>query len=301
MTAADAPLSAIFFSAWPGPAAVVRDDVELEAALVELWKQGQSAWPGIALSPPQFVASVGERARIDRAPLAAVQELRAADVFLACACAHGLSGAIRAFDTALLARVPTYLRRLNASPELADETRQLLLTKLFLSQGGRAPKIAQYSGRGSLEGWLRVTTVRTAQNLLDADRSRQTLVDEAATVAQAVAPVCDPEHELMTVSHRDAFVAAFREAMVSLGQRDRALLRFTFVERMTPARIGAVYGVHRTTVMRWIEAAQAEVLAGTEARLMARLHLSPSGCASLFLLVKSRLDLALSSLFTVDS
>jgi RNA polymerase sigma-70 factor (ECF subfamily) len=289
-----------FLARWTSTSGAVQNDEGLEEALVELWQQGTSAWPGIPLSPLQFATCVAERARTDAPPAVAAREIRAGDLFLACACMHGAPEALRAFDAKLLSRIPIYLGRLDAVPGLADETRRALLDKLFVTEEGRPPKILQYRGRGSLEGWLRVVSLRVAQNLMQSERSRHALIDEAGTVAEAIAPACDPELELMKAGSRDEVVAALREAMASLGNRERALLRFAFVEQMTPARIGSVYGVHRTTAMRWIEAAQGEILARTQARLMTRLRLSPSECESLFHLVKSRIDMTVSSLLKVE-
>ena len=121
------------------------------------------------------------------------------------------------------------------------------------------------------------------------------------TPLRAVVPRSDPEIELLEARYRGEFRAALREAMAALSPRQRALLRFTFVERLTPARLGVMYGVHRTTAMRWVEAAQEEVLSRTRAMMVDRLHLSPSECDRIFALVKSRLDISLTSLLTAAS
>jgi RNA polymerase sigma-70 factor len=125
--------------------------------------------------------------------------------------------------------------------------------------------------------------------------------DEVAQMAAAVAPECDPELAFIKAGLRAAFVEAFKEALAELPQRERAILRFTFVERLTPGRIGAMYGVHRTTVMRWIEAAQEHILSSTRGRLMARLRLSPSECDSVLTLAKSDAQITLDSLLRTAS
>ena len=78
--------------------------------------------------------------------------------------------------------------------------------------------------------------------------------------------------------------------------RIRALLRAAFVEQLTPARIGAMYGVHRTTAMRWLEGAQEEILNHTRTTLIERHQLTPSECNRLFSLVKTGIDASLASL-----
>jgi RNA polymerase sigma-70 factor (ECF subfamily) len=229
------------------------------------------------------------------APLAWLGERDAGDLFLACACVEGVPQALRAFDAAFLQEVDVYLRTLHPPPWIVAETRQLLREKLFVGLPGKPPKIRQYRGRGALRGWVRVTAVRAALNLQEADRAAPG-PDEAEALARVVAPDADPELALLRERYKDDFLAALREAMAGLSRRDRGLLRFVFVERLTPARIGEMYGVHRTTAMRWIEAAQGEILAQTRARMMERLRLSPSECDHLFVLVKSRMDITLSAL-----
>ncbi len=282
----------------PGPPLEGANEADrLEAALLDGWERGRAAWPDVGLEAAAFAAYLGQRAPPDADPVAWLAELRVTDMFLACACAAGLPQAVRAFDDALLGKMSLYLRSLRPTPELVEEARQDLLEKLFVGAPGRLPKIRQYGGRGALEGWVRVAALRTALNLLEAEKAGGTRArDEANEVARAIAPGYDPELELIQASYRGDFIAAFHDAMTSLPQRDRNLLRFTFVERLTPARIAVAYGVHRTTVMRWIEAAQDEVVARTRARLMERLRLTPSECDGLIAVVKSRIQATLTSL-----
>jgi RNA polymerase sigma-70 factor (ECF subfamily) len=271
-------------------------DEALEAALQAFCAEGRAAWPGLSLDDGALAAYLGERAPADAAPVTWLAGLRAGDLFLACACAAGVPQALRAFEATFLVRMDVHLRAIRPTPELVAETRQELLEKLFVGAPGRPPKIRQYAGHGALGGWVRVAAVRTALNLLEAQKADRPRADEAEELARAIVPDSDPEIELMRATYKDGFLASFREAMLALPRRERSLLRFTFVERLTPARIGAMQGVHRTTVLRWIEAAQEELLAGTRARLMERLHISASECDGVFALVKSRIDLRLASL-----
>lgn len=291
-------LAACFLDRWRG-AESPGDD--LEVALTSLWESGRDAWPEIPpLSPESLAAWVGARAPIDRSAAVAARSIDPRDAYLACGCSLGIPEAIRAFDAKLLSNVSLYVRRLRLSDELVDETRRALLDKLFVGTNGQKPKIVQYRGPGSLEGWVRVAAIRTASNLLAASRPKHAAIDDAAAVAAAIAPACDPELELVKAGYRSAFIEAFREAMGTLEPRERALLRFVYVEQMTPARIGVIYGAHRTTATRWLEAAHAKVLARTEALLVKRLGIARSECARLFQLVKSRLDVTLTSLLRAE-
>jgi RNA polymerase sigma-70 factor, ECF subfamily len=298
------PLSPAFLSAWRGAAPRGLDGGDphtpapsaLEQALAAMYEEGRLAFPHVPLAAPDLAAYAGARARDDLAAPDAVRGLRAGDLFLACACARGARGALDAFDRALLARIPAYLRRLRPPPEIAEDTRRVLLDKLFVAAPGRPPKILQYSGRGALEGWVRVAALRAAVNLLEARSPGGIAGDGDAALERAVGPGDDPELLFLKARYRAPFVAALREAIAALPARDRALLQFAYVEGLTPERIGKVYGVHRTTAMRWIDAARAGVLSGTRARLTEALGLTPSECDGVLALVQSRLDVTLGSL-----
>jgi len=143
---------------------------------------------------------------------------------------------------------------------------------------------------------VRISAVRTALTIMEAERANRPATDETDELVRAFVPDGDPELALLRATYRDDFLAAFRAAVAGLSRRDRGLVRFIFVEHLTPGHIGAMYGVHRTTAMRWIEAARDEVLAQTRARMMDRLNLSPSECDAVFALVRSRIDFTLTSL-----
>jgi RNA polymerase sigma-70 factor (ECF subfamily) len=273
----------------------------IESALLDFAARGRAAWPTVPLDSLALAAYLGELAPTDTPPLRWLGTLQAGDLFLACACAEGLPEALRAFDAAFLDKLELYLRSLRPSPELVAETRQALLQCLFIGVAGRPPKIRRYAGQGALGGWVRITAVRTALNLLDQEKAFADRKSDADAIARAFTTGEDPEIDLIRARCQEDFLAALREAIAGLSRRDRSLLRFTFVEHLTPARIGVMYGVHRTTAMRWIDAAQQEVMARTRALLMQRLRLSPLECDGMLALVMSRLEIMLASLFRTAS
>jgi len=277
------------------------EDAPLEAALREVAARGAAAWPTVALPADVLAGYLGERAPADVPPADWLTGARAADLFLACACAEGLPAALRAFEAAFGGQIGAYLHALRPSAQIVADTAQDLREKLFVGAFGGPPRIRQYTGQGPLGGWVRVTAVRIALDLIEAQKVGERHRGEVEEIADAVVPQHDPDIGLLEARYRGEFMAAFREAMADLSPRERSLLRFTFVERLTPARLGVMYGVHRTTAMRWVEAAQEEVLSRTRAKLMERLQLSPSECDSLMGLLKSRIDLTLTSLFGTPS
>ena len=111
------------------------------------YRAARDAWPGIVVDEADFRQSL-ERAG---APIAS---LCLADLYLARACCAGDARALATFDEKFLAQVPAILARHRAR-DAADEVRQLVRERLFVAP----PKIASYTGRGSLAGWLRITVL----------------------------------------------------------------------------------------------------------------------------------------------
>jgi RNA polymerase sigma-70 factor (ECF subfamily) len=274
----------------------VAEDTPLEEALRDFAERGGAAWPTVSLPAEVLAGYLAERAPAGEPPVAWLAGARAGDLFLACACAEGLAPALSAFEASFVGQVDAYLRALRPTPQIVADTTQELREKLFVGVAGGPPRIRQYNGQGALGAWVRIVAVRTALDLIEAQKAGPRGADDGEDLAGAVFSQDDPEIALLKARYRGDFLAAFRDAMAALSPRQRALLRFTFVERLTPARLGVMYGVHRTTAMRWVEAAQEEVLSRTRAMMMDRLHLSSSECDGLVALLKSRIDITLSSL-----
>jgi len=282
-----------FCATWRGPSPEGLARAALASALEVAVSRARSAHSGLTPPSPGFARWLGERASPELAPAEALARLHVEACYLAWACAQGDPAALLAFESSQIARVPKWISGLRPDSDLAEEVKQELREKLLLGRAGR-PKILQYSGEGTLENWVRSAALRTALNLLNARRGVP--LDEASTMAEGVARY-EPEMDYIKERYRGDFARAFRDALTALAERPRALLRFQHLERLTPERIGVIYGVHRTTAARWLAEAHQSVLDGTRERLMERLKLSRRECESLVNLLKSRLNVTLTSLF----
>src|SRR6185295_4564676 len=166
-----------------------------------------------------------------RAAQVAPEDLRAraADLFLAYACAAGDPAALRHFEAAILSRVEVYVARLSMSETALDETRQRVRVKLLT---GDPPAIARYRGRGPLAAWVRVTTVRLALDVAAANE-----VDFPGStdreLLEMTAPLDDnPELEAARTLYRQRFQAGLETALAGLSARDKTLLRLHVVETL---------------------------------------------------------------------
>lgn len=269
---------------------------DLDRRLWAIVAEGRAAWPAFALDARDVVEFVARQATAELAD-AALDGLRPADLYLACACARQVPGAIAAFDRDYMREVDVALARMRIGPPRLHDVKQLVRQRLFVGGGTAAQpagpgKIAEYAGRGDLRRWVRSVAVRTCLNELRKGR-REILVDDEQLIAQhAIAPD-DPEIEYMKRTYAHEFRAAFGEALAQLGARDQTLLRYHHVDGLNIDEIGAIYRIHRVTAFRWIEKAKELLARSTLELLRARLRLPASELDSVLRMIRSQIHLSL--------
>ncbi len=204
---------------------------EFAAILQEV--NGQYLPPG---APPNEVAQLH-------------QSLRLEELALARACAKGCETAwecfLNRYRQKLYDAAGTIAKEESAARELADS----LYTELFgtrqSADGQRISKLASYTGRGSLEGWLRTVL---AQDYINRYRSQRRLVSfddkmQAGQQYQASA-------EVPADARLDAAVDA---ALVELPAEERLILASYYLDGRTLAEIARMLGVHESTISRRVE------------------------------------------------
>jgi RNA polymerase sigma-70 factor, ECF subfamily len=277
----------------PGPSPL--GDAELGAAIRGLFDEGTYAWPGVALPVEAFVAHLAHVAKRGGGGLPSSG--RGADMYLACACALRIPGALEAFDHAHIAQVGTYLARLRLARELVDDVRQEVRDKLYVGRDGAAPRIAEYDGRGALASWVRVVAMRAAVDLKRRGDGAP-LSDEDARGAPVAAG--DPERDLQRERYRKAFGEAIRGAVLALEREERRILRRHFSDGVTLDGLAEELGVHRATVARRLAAARTALRRDARRRLRAALGTTESEIESLAAELRSQLDLSLPSLLASE-
>jgi len=218
--------------------------MQFDSELAVAYEIGRKAWPDILLDWECF-AERARHAGVTPDDLTA----RAADLFLAYACAEGDRAALHQFETTILSRVEIYTGRLGMSELTLDETRQCVRVKLFT---GNPPAIARYRGRGSLGAWVRITTVRLGLDLLAASGSSAASTADVELL-EMTAPLDDsPELATARALYRQRFQAGLQAALIALSRRDKTLLRLHIMEGLNIDAIGKIYRVHRATAARWL-------------------------------------------------
>lgn len=253
---------------------------QLEAVLGALAQAGREAWPALAYDERAFARDLSRRLGEGDA-VASLSALRGPDLFLACACARGEARALAAFDERHLGA----LRRTLSAEQDVDDLLQELREKLLLAG---SPGISEYSGRGSLAGWLRVVAVHALQK-----RRRRGAAEEQRAQAAIEDVVADPQLDFLKRRDRPRFQQAFKAALCALPVRERNLLRLHYAEGLTAERLGVLHRVHRVTVTRWLSGARQLLLDELRRELAQSLRLNRSEVSSLVRLLGSRLEISL--------
>lgn len=268
-------------------APMVDQDDELSARAREAIAACARAWPDVRIEPHAVREHLRGAGPIDDRHLA--------DLCLAWACLAGDPGAQRALDRMIRAEAQRAASELRQPAWLADEIQQELGQRLLVAGPGEVPRLATYAGQAALGRWLGVAAMRTALNLLRGARPEAPL-DDGEEVADAILP---PELAVVRDRYRAEVEQAIRAAFGALDSaRDRNLLRLYYLERIGLDQLGQMYGVHGSTVSRWLTALRASVLDDVRARLGERLGLAGNygDVDSLIRAVQSEIDLTLSRL-----
>jgi RNA polymerase sigma-70 factor len=172
-----------------------------------------------------------------------------------------------------------------AAPDLC----RTLLGGLLVAEQGKAPKLAQYGGRGPVTSFLRVCAIRLALDEKD-DGSRLVPLDDVGLAERAFGSAADEELLRLKEIYRPVFAAAVRAALANLEARARNLLRLHYLERLPCERIAALYKVNTTTAWRWLDRTHQELRRDILRRLAEGLGAELQDAESILQLVWSRLD-----------
>ncbi|MGZ4732285.1 MAG: RNA polymerase sigma factor, partial [Terriglobales bacterium] len=247
----------------------------LESVITELYeKSGNSG-----LSREQFGVILNEVAAKYLPADASVRQtaelyasLRVEELALARACAAGQERAWEVFMARYrekLYDIAAYIaKESSAARELADS----LYADLYGTtsrDGQRISKLASYTGRGSLEGWLRTVMAQEFVNRFRRQRRLVSLDEERETGAQFTAT--DPEP---AVAVDPRVEAATDEALSRLAAEDRFLLASYYLDGRTLAEIARTLAVHESTVSRKLDklaqSLRKQILAALERKGMSR-------------------------------
>lgn len=177
--------------------------------------------------------------------------LRIDELALARACAAGNNPAWEIFLTRFREKLYLSALRIAREDSAARDLADTLYADLYgtnTREGKRVSKLASYTGRGSLEGWLRTVLAQEYVNRYRRTKRLVSLEEESEEGVQFRAP--DPE----PVTANDRRLAqATDEVLASLPSEDRMVLSAYYLDGRTLAEIARMLGVHESTISRKID------------------------------------------------
>ena len=206
--------------------------------------RGEEPGEGVGSQHPSREQSEDSRATL-------LSSLHLEELALARACAQGSEPAweffLNRYREKLYDAGEAIARDESVGRELADGLYADLFGTRQGQAGGRVSKLDSYTGRGSLEGWLRSVL---AQEYVNRFRSQRRLVSleeqvEAGAQFRAKEPDSAPPDPRLPV--------AADEALSGLSAEERFILASYYLDGRTLAEIAATLGVHESTVSRRVE------------------------------------------------
>jgi len=180
-----------------------------------------------------------------------LSKLKVEELVLARACVAGNEKAWEIFLTRFRAKIYEIALAITRNDAAGRELADSVYAELYgvSAQGHeRVSKLLYYSGRGSLEGWLRtvlaqdfVDNYRRAKPNVSLEEEQERGFEPAALTA---APEASPDSRL---------VPAIDTSLAQLAPEDRFLLSAYFLDGRTLAEIGRVLKVHESTVSRKLD------------------------------------------------
>lgn len=177
--------------------------------------------------------------------------LRVDELALARACAAGNNFAWEVFLTRYREKLYLSALRIAREDSAARELADTLYADLYgtnTREGQRVSKLASYTGRGSLEGWLRTVLAQEYVNRYRRTKRLVSLDEESEEGVQFQAPEPEP---VAPSDHRLA--QATDEALAFLSGEDRMVLSAYYLDGRTLAEIARMLGVHESTISRKVD------------------------------------------------
>jgi RNA polymerase sigma-70 factor (ECF subfamily) len=203
-----------------------------------------------------------------------IDKLQADDLCLIVACERGNQKAWTDLVERFSATVRSAARSASSNEEGAEDLAQSIWAELHglrvREDGKPAGKLAYYSGRGSLAGWLRAVVGQLA---IDQHRKQSRLVqtEEDADFDRIIqhghdehtwtghAEALNPELEVSTKLAGAQMQRALAECLSRLAAEDRLLVKLYYFDGLRLREAGAVLGVHEATASRRLTRVHAEL------------------------------------------
>ncbi len=233
-----------------------------------------------------------------------LDELRADDLCLVLACERGDSDAWEELVANFDSTVKSAARKISSNAEDAEDLASSIWAELYGLREGKS-KLAYYSGRGSLGGWLRAVV---AQLAVDQYRkiSRFVQVEEdrefdslASGSSEMSGNGDDPEENLADKTMQRDVADALKSAIETLEAEDRLIMKLYYFDDMKLKDIGATFGFHEATASRKLVRIQSLIRKSSEKTLRDRHGWSESEVTKYLSETASKLGISVEHMFAI--
>jgi RNA polymerase sigma-70 factor (ECF subfamily) len=180
-----------------------------------------------------------------------LKSLRVEELALARACAAGHNLAWEIFLTRYREKLCQAALRIAREDSAARDLADSLYAELYgttTREGERFSKLSSFTGRGSLEGWLRTVLAQEFVNRYRRTKRLVSLDEEGEDGSQFAAP--EPE---IIHSPDDRLEQATDAGLAGLSIEDRMVLASYYLDGRTLAEIARMLGVHESTISRKVD------------------------------------------------
>lgn len=217
--------------------------------------------------------------------VAFVQEIRSDDLCLIVACERGDEQAWEDLVANFDSTVKSAARKMSANNEDAEDLASSIWAELYGlrqdAEGNKKSKLAYYSGRGSLAGWLRAVVSQLAVDQfrktskfvqIEEDREFENLASEAAHADNNNHHSHNENPEdLLTEKQTSSDVSdALQTAIAELDAEDRVILKLYYFDDLKLKDIAATFGYHEATASRKLTRIQTDIRKSVEKQLRTR-------------------------------
>ena len=203
-----------------------------------------------------------------------IDELQADDLCLIIACEYGDENAWNDLVERFTPTVRSAARSASANEDAAEDLAQSIWAELYglrtRKDGMPASKLAYYSGRGSLAGWLRAVVAQLAIDMFrkqsrlvqteeDTDLDRLAHEANVAEGQPVLAGIATPEESISNRFAQTDMQQALNRAVQELAAEDRLLVKLYYFDNLRLREAGAVLGVHEATASRRLTRIQTDL------------------------------------------
>jgi len=244
-----------------------------------------------------------------------VDEIRADDLCLIIACEKGDEKAWEYLVANFDSTVKSAARKISSNNEDAEDLASSIWAELYGlrqdAEGNKKSKLAYYSGRGSLAGWLRavvsqlaIDEYRKQSRFVQVEETRdfENLAEESSNHSgndRVVHHAENPE-ELLTSEQTSGDVSlALKHAIESLDPEDKLVMKLYYFDDLKLKEVAAMFGYHEATASRKLTRIQTEIRKSVEKKLRERHGWSESEVKRCLSETASKLGISVEKLFAV--